>query len=280
MAHANTDKPRVAAPDGAFGFGRNWQAYVNEHLTPEREGIAQDSLVELLGDRIAGKRFLDIGSGSGLFSLGAHRLGAAQVVSIDVDPDSVASTRHLRERAGAPASWVVRAGSILDDDLVAELEPADLVYSWGVLHHTGEMWKAIENAASLVKPGGWFVIAIYNDAHAKRLLNSRRWIKVKRLYNRAPRPLKRLMELAYYAWFAVDQIRQHNNPVAQVRRYRHERGMAFKTDVIDWLGGYPYEFATADEIVRFCEGRGFAARRVVRVADTNLANNEFVFERR
>src|SRR3954468_13973948 len=92
----------VEAPPDAFGFGRNWQRYVAEYLSPERERIAADSLRELLDVDLAGRSFLDIGCGSGLFSLCAHKAGAREVVSLDVDPDSVAATKYLRERAGEP----------------------------------------------------------------------------------------------------------------------------------------------------------------------------------
>lgn len=280
MTHDTSDRPRVAAPDDAFGFGRNWQTYVGDHLTPERVRIARESVVNLVDTDLEGKYFLDIGSGSGLFSLAAHDLGAGRIVSIDVDPDSVASTRALRERAGAPESWTVMPGSILDPQLVGEIEPADVVYSWGVLHHTGDMWTAIENAARLVKPGGRFVIAIYNDAHAKRFLDSHRWVKIKRFYNRAPRPAQAAMELGYRSWFWANELRKRQSPVRFEREYRRTRGMAFKTDVVDWLGGYPYEFATAEQLVSFCEGRcGLKAVKVNAVSDTNLANHELVFDR-
>lgn len=279
MTHETSDKPRVSAPDDAFGFGRNWQTYVAEHLTPEAERIARDSLIELVGD-IAGKSILDIGSGSGLFSLGAYKLGAARIVSIDVDPDSVASTRHLRERAGAPDLWTVQPGSILDDELVGELKPADIVYSWGVLHHTGDMWKAIRNAAKLVRPGGQFVIAIYNRADGARFFNSERWQTIKRFYNHSPRPVQVGMELGYRGQFAARKLLKRRNPLAFSRDYKRTRGMALKTDMIDWLGGYPYEFASTDEIIRFCEAElGFTTVRVNALTGRGTGNNEFVFER-
>jgi 2-polyprenyl-3-methyl-5-hydroxy-6-metoxy-1,4-benzoquinol methylase len=279
MTHETTDKPRVAAPDDAFGFGRNWQDYVAEHLTPERERIARDSVRDLVGEDLTGRSFLDVGSGSGLFSLAAHELGAAPIVSVDVDPDSVASTRALRERAGAPDSWTVRPGSILDDQLVAELEPADVVYSWGVLHHTGDMWTAIANTMRLVKPGGRVVIAIYNDAHAKRFVGPRQWVTIKRQYNRAPAPLKRVMEALYVVWDGLTVLRRHENPIKRIRNYRRDRGMEYYTDVKDWLGGYPYDYANAGEIVAFGEKHGLGAVDVRAVPDTDLALNEIVFER-
>ena len=275
-----TTEPRVAAPDDAFRFGRNWQEYVAEHLNPERERIARDSVADLVGVDLNGKTFLDIGSGSGLFSLAAHALGAARIVSVDVDPDSVASTRHLRESAGAPDNWTVIAGSILDPQLVDELEPADVVYSWGVLHHTGDMWPAIANAAKLVKPGGRFVIAIYNDARGARFFDSRRWLAIKRLYGRLPRAGKTAMESGYRGYFWANKLRQGINPRRWEADYRRTRGMAFKTDVADWLGGYPYEYASADEIVRYCKQTCELRSVEVRpVPDNDTANNEFVFER-
>jgi glycosyltransferase involved in cell wall biosynthesis/SAM-dependent methyltransferase len=279
MIEQTTEQPRVAAPDDAFGFGRNWQTYVAEHLTPERERIARDSFADLTGGDLDGRYVLDIGSGSGLFSLAAHKLGAGRIVSIDVDENSAASTRHLRSMVSDPETWQVMAGSILDDQLVAELEPADIVYSWGVLHHTGRMWKAIENAARLVKPGGRFVIAIYNRADAARFFNSERWQAIKRFYNHSPRPVQVAMELGYRGYFAANKLRQGQNPRKVAEEYRHSRGMALKTDLIDWLGGYPYEYASVDEIVSFCERLGLRSVRVDPVPAKSTANNEFVFER-
>ena len=73
---------RVTRPDDAFEFGRNWQRYISTYLDEERLQIAAESLHGLVGD-VDGKTFLDIGAGSGLFSLCAHEAGAARVVSID-----------------------------------------------------------------------------------------------------------------------------------------------------------------------------------------------------
>ncbi len=99
------------------------------------------------------RRFLDAGSGSGLFSLAAYRMGA-EVMSFDADPDSVACTNRLRNRFEDPPTWFVREGSLLDKAFLSTLQPADVVYCWGVAHHTGDMWKAIDNLTQLVAPGG------------------------------------------------------------------------------------------------------------------------------
>ena len=269
---------RAAPAPGAFRFGRNWQRYVSGYLDPDRERIAAESLEELVGD-IHGKTFLDIGSGSGLFSLCAHRAGASRVVSLDVDPDAVAATRMLHARAGSPEEWVVLHRSILDPATVAELDPADIVYSWGVLHHTGDMHTAIRNVAALTAPGGRLAIAIYNRVTA-RWPDSEMWLRIKRLYNQSPRALQATMEAIYATYWFLGRLRNRQNPLRAAREYRKSRGMALWTDVVDWLGGYPYEFATVDEIVAFCE-RDCALRRVTirSVTPSDYGNNEFVFER-
>jgi 2-polyprenyl-6-hydroxyphenyl methylase/3-demethylubiquinone-9 3-methyltransferase len=266
----------VAPASDAFRFGRNWQRYLADYSNPERERIAADSLHSLLEIDLRDKTFLDIGCGSGLFSLCAHKAGAREVVSVDVDPDSVAATASLREREGAPDAWRVLHGSILDDDFVDGLDRADVVYSWGVLHHTGDMYAAIGNAARLVADGGTFAIAIYNKVTG-RFLDSERWLRIKRAYNHAPRPAQVAMEWGYTAYFGFDELRSRKNPLRTAREYKSSRGMALRTDLIDWLGGYPYEFATVDELVRFCEPLGLRPRKVVELGPLETGNHELVF---
>ena len=219
----------AATPPEAFRFGRNWQRYVATYLDPGRERIAAESLHQLVGD-LRGKSFLDIGCGSGLFSLCAYRDGAREVVSFDVDRESVDASRQLWQREGSPERWSIRHGSILDLEFVGGLQTADVVYSWGVLHHTGDMYAAIRNAASLVAPGGKFAIAIYNHATGT-LLDSYRWRRIKRTYNQAPRPAQRAMELGYGLRWVLGQVRNRRNPVRAARSYRHSRGMAIWTDL-------------------------------------------------
>ena len=133
-----------------FEFGENWRSFLST-LNDERIEVAKESLIEMLQvDNLSGKRFLDVGSGSGLFSLAARELGA-EVVSFDFDPTAVACTQELRERYFPDdPNWAIQRGSVLDQRFLGSLGEFDVVYSWGVLHHTGEMWAALKNAASLV----------------------------------------------------------------------------------------------------------------------------------
>jgi SAM-dependent methyltransferase len=265
-------------PDRAdsFRFGRNWQRYLDKYLDSERVEIAGRSLDDLIGEDLTGKVFLDVGAGSGLFSLCANLAGAARVISIDVDPDSVEACRALRRSVGDPESWEVFEGSILDSAFIARLPRGDVVYSWGVLHHTGDMYTALRNAAGLVAPGGLLCIAIYNRVIG-RFLDSQRWWKIKRRYNRSPRAVQRAMEFVYLGYWAARQLYARKNPVRIAVAEKQKRGMALITDVIDWLGGYPYEYATADEIVSFCTECGLQELKVIRVPYRGSGNNQFVF---
>ena len=267
--------PEIATA-ARFEFGRNWRSYLDTALTPEREAIAQQSLLTALGlSSLAGKTFLDIGCGSGVFSLAAFRLGA-QVVSLDNDPESIACCRTLWDRMGQPASWQILNGSILDDGLGQRLKRADIVYAWGVLHHTGAMWEAIRSAAALVADGGSFYIAIYNEKPG-RIGGSQTWWSIKRFYATHGPLVQRFMETTYAAYRTSRILASRRNPRRVARDYQLSRGMDQRHDWNDWLGGFPYEYATPDAVTRFCQSLGFERARIE--TTTTVGCNEFVFRR-
>jgi len=143
-----------------FEFGANWADFVERNFSQERVDISRRHLLDFLGrESLEGLRFLDIGCGSGLHSLAAWQAGARRIHSFDYDPKSVATTRALHRMANTPEAWEVMQGSVLDAGFMAGLPQADLVYSWGVLHHTGDVWNAIRQACGRVAPGGLLYIA-------------------------------------------------------------------------------------------------------------------------
>src|SRR5882762_3216178 len=142
-----------------FAFGKNWASYARL-VTDARVEEAIASLRRLAGGDFEGKRFLDIGCGSGLHSLAALRLGAGEVVALDIDPDCVATTRKLLAANASAQRWSVIERSIFDPQ-IGSMGNFDVVYSWGVLHHTGAMHRALRTAAALVTPGGQFIFALY-----------------------------------------------------------------------------------------------------------------------
>lgn len=263
--------------DERFSFGKNWQSFLGR-LSPERIRAAEESLQARLG-QLSGKRFLDVGSGSGIFSLAARNLGA-EVTSFDFDPASVQCTQRLRDSFHPDdAGWTVFRGSALDSGMLSSLGRFDVVYSWGVLHHTGEMWKALENVAELVAPEGQLFISIYNDQGGKSL----RWKAFKRQFIRCPLWLQNMICMGYVGYWEVRlfliRLVRGQNPFVSLLKIDRGRGMDFWHDTRDWLGGYPFEVAKPEEIFDFFKARGFMLNHL-QTCGGGHGCNEFVFLRR
>jgi 2-polyprenyl-6-hydroxyphenyl methylase/3-demethylubiquinone-9 3-methyltransferase len=262
-----------------FAFGDNWRRFA-QRLGPEQIAEAECDLRRMLGDdSLKGLTFLDIGSGSGLSSLAARRLGA-RVTSFDYDPQSVACTRALRERYCAnDAQWIVAEGSVLDPRYLESLGTFDIVYAWGVLHHTGALWQALENAARSVADGGRLFVAIYNYQPLWTPVHT----ALKRAYVRAPRPLAVLLAGALVAFYAgrglIKDLALLRNPLRRYTDYKSSRGMSWWHDCLDWIGGYPFETATPESVCHFLLERGFMLQRMA-TCGGGMGCNQFVLRRR
>lgn len=259
----------AAAFRDRFAFGDNWARFLSI-LSPERIEDAERSLKKMLNVTcLRDKTFLDVGSGSGLFSLAARRLGA-RVHSFDYDPQSVACTEYLRQRYFPDdPDWVIERGSALDRSYLQRLGRFDVVYSWGVLHHTGQMWEALGCVEASVLPGGSLFIALYNEQG----WISRYWKWVKRNY--VEHPALRWPLLLLHAPYLVG-VRW----LARAARgfEKVDRGMALWRDMVDWVGGYPFEVAKPEEILRFYGERGYSLREM-KTCGGRHGCNEFVFVR-
>lgn len=261
-----------------FDFGQNWSDFSDNAASAERAAQARRHFIDLMGDiPLEGRSFLDIGFGQGFSLLSATTRGA-RTAGCDINPkchEVIARNRsHFPEIADREIP--LQVGSILDDEVVAalgRLPPArdgrfDIVHSWGVLHHTGDMARALANAGSLVRPGGHFVVAIYN-----RHWSSLPWLAIKAAYVHSPGWMQRLMVGALYPviWLAKLAVTRRN-PRSM------DRGMDFYYDVVDWVGGYPYEYASIDEMRERCAPLGFELVRSV-PAKVPTGCNEFVFRK-
>ena len=262
-----------------FAFGENWRRFL-ELLDDERICLAEQSLCDALKVKnLQGKKFLDIGSGSGLFSLVARRLGAV-VYSFDYDPQSVACARELKKRYFPDdPEWSVEQGSVLDKDFLQSLGQWDVVYSWGVLHHTGAMHQALVNVSGCVSDGGKLFITIYNDQGRA----SSYWLKVEKAYNNLPKGLTWMIlwPAACRLWGPTtmrDLVKR--KPFQTWRNYSKNsaRGMSPWRDVVDWVGGLPFEVASPEQIFRLYRDFGFDLKELNTCAGGHGCD-EYVFEK-
>lgn len=267
----------LTARESHFEFGENWAEFAAK-LTPVHVDNAVASLRRLLPGGIPGASFLDIGCGSGLSAVAAARLGASRIEACDIDENSVRTTEQVLARFAAEVPRRVRTTSVFD--LLPETDGQfDVVHSWGVLHHTGAMPRAVASAAALVRPGGLFVVALYNKT---ALCGA--WTVEKRIYARAPRLVQKVAQAGFaVAQLPAQAILHRRSPFALLRDYSVQRGMNYWNDVHDWMGGYPYESATPEEVDAMV-GAAFVRERCYvtgsRLGLFGSGCNEFVFRRR
>lgn len=260
-----------------FAFGDNWQEFY-QRINDERINVAVDSLQNLFEiDDFNGNRFIDVGCGSGLFSLAALRLDAV-VRSFDYDANSIACSEKLKEHHGNDENWQIERGSILDQNFVEHLGKYDYVYSWGVLHHTGEMFRAVESTMQLVRPGGKICVALYNDQGTR----SRVWLRIKKLYNELPEFMRpALLALCCVRLWGPTTLKDilRFRPFETWNEYANNsiRGMSPWHDLVDWVGGLPFEVAKPEVIFDLFRRNGFELQKLSTCGGGHGCN-QYVFQ--
>lgn len=260
----------------AFAFGKNWKNYLKTSYDDKALKRSMESLENFIGiDNLVGKTFLDIGCGSGVHSLAAIKLGASKVLSIDVDEDSIECCKELSEKEGFNSRWEIKTGSLVNDEFILRVGNFDVVYCWGVAHHTGDMQKALGNLEKTIKPGGFLYLAIYNKVNG--IFGSHWWFIIKKFYNGSNFFVKKTMEIFYISWHYLLVFVRYKKPFEFLENFKKKRGMNFRNDLIDWLGGYPYEFASPEEIFDFYKNKGLS---LIKMRTTNsIGNNSFLFKK-
>lgn len=272
------DNRDLTSHETHFAFGQNWASYVAE-VNESQIVQARLGLTRLLGDDIAGKRFIDIGCGSGVHALAALQLGVSQVVAIDIDPDSVKTTTELLQQHAGTSKWSAHCNSVFDVNS-GSFGHFDIVYSWGALHHTGDMYRAIRSAAQLVAPGGQFAFALY-----RRSLFCGLWKLEKQWYAAADRAAQRTAERLYIQAFRLGLRVTGRSLTDYIAKYKRMRGMDFHHDVRDWLGGWPYESISATAVHHLMTSLGFVQKRFfgkpgLGIGLLGIGCNEYVCTRR
>ena len=261
-----------------FSFGQNWKSFL-ETLDNNKITQAKKSLADFLGGvaNIRGKTFVDIGCGSGLSSLAAHLLGAQKVVSVDVDDSSLWCANFLKKKYAKKSNWSIIKGSILNQKFVSSLGKYDIVYSWGVLHHTGNMYQALDSILRLVKSDGLLYLAIYNKTTSFwQGGSSLFWLKIKQLFNSSSQFKKTIIVYLFAIYQILGLILVARvNPFRYLKNYSKDRGMSWKHDLLNWLGGYPYEFALPEEIINYFSLKNFFCLKLK--ARNGIGCNEYLF---
>ena len=169
----------------------------------------------------------------------------------------------------------VVVGSILDNNVVQAVRQNlgkgnnfDIVHSWGVLHHTGNMNLAFKNADSLLKAGGFFITAIYN-----RNWSSKPLLFIKWFYCKMPAFIQQIMIYGFIPIIALAKF-----AVTGKNPFKQRRGMSFFYDIIDWIGGYPYEYASIAEMNAFMEKMGYTCIRSI-PAKVPTGCNQMVYKK-
>jgi 2-polyprenyl-3-methyl-5-hydroxy-6-metoxy-1,4-benzoquinol methylase len=256
-----------------FDFGQNWIEFAKQALTPEKVEQARQDFSHLFsGINLNGATFLDIGFGQGLGLISAQKAGA-YVFGSDINPKCRQALALSASVLNLSLDIPVVIGSILDADVVSRISGLvaprtgfSIVHSWGVLHHTGNMKKAIENASSLVDDNGYLVLAIYN-----KHWTSPAWRFIKWVYCFSPAWLQAALNRLFFPVIAFAKFCvTGRNPFVK------NRGMDFYYDVIDWIGGYPYEYASGKELEALLAPMGFRCVKF-EPAEVPTGCNEFVF---
>ena len=255
----------------SFSFGKNWSKFISR--AEDSSYIdAFNSLKKLISHTSISKgSFLDIGSGSGLFSMSAVKLGF-NVTSFDLDLDSVNATKLTKKKFFPNQStWKIYKGSILDNNFLKKIlknQKFEIVYSWGVLHHTGDLQTSLKNSIQLVKKNGYLILAIYNDQG----LFSNYWLIVKKMYNYnfIFKLLIIILHAPYFLFFI---------PIIKIflKKEFDNRGMKIWYNYLDWIGGYPFQTSKPSDLINFVQNQNF--KLVYKnLVGTKLGCNEFIFK--
>lgn len=264
-------------------FGKNFEKNLLNRFNEENLNESKRFLEHFLESKdLKGKAFLDAGCGSGVFSIAAHLMGA-NVSAFDIEEEALNNLKILKSRFKIDDSEIKTFYcDILNEKTISSIGEFDIVLCWGVAHHTGDLWRAIDNISKCVKPNGLIHLGIYNTADNYgfypdgRFGTSNFWKKVKRFYSNRASWFQNIVDFFALFGIIVIYLFSFNNPIKKLKE-NERRGMSWQSDLKDWLIGYPYEFATPEEVFNFMKIRGFTLTKLK--TNNGLLTNNFVFKK-
>jgi ubiquinone/menaquinone biosynthesis C-methylase UbiE len=124
-------------------------------LTADARGRSFGRYVDF--DGLSGKDVLEVGCGSGIAAQMLAEAGA-NLTAVDLTPWAVATTRRRLNAFGLDGTVQEADG----EDLPFEDTSFDLVFSWGVIHHSSDMDQALRELVRVLRAGGQIVLMVYN----------------------------------------------------------------------------------------------------------------------
>jgi SAM-dependent methyltransferase len=151
-------KRPLAGEPGELAWYREMDRRLFEATVLPASSLPFDSL--LPREMLAGKKVLEIGVG-----MGCHAQILAQAardfVGIDLSRPAVAATKRRLELCGAPRAGVLQMDT---ENLAFPDASFDLVWSWGVIHHSASTRHALEEIRRVLKPDGRALVMVYHRA--------------------------------------------------------------------------------------------------------------------
>ena len=239
-------------PSGEFSFGQNWLNFVEtqvDHKIIQSHAADIQKKYDTVNLSIKGKRVLDLGCGSGLSSFAFLTLGAASVTSVDIDPKSIEAARLMKQRFSSDSAMNIKGSWSIIESSVFDLSEGfdnlfDIVYSWGVLHHTGNMWEAIKRTRGFCNAHGILHLALYISG-----FKYSQHLEMKHYFKFLDRDQK-INALFNYLSGGKQEISR------DIFRF-DDRGMNVFHDALDWLGGLPYEVCDPAVLECYLNQNGF-----------------------
>ena len=224
--------------------------FYKDHWTEyplELQGVIQH-LTELFPEGVKGKKVLDAGSGSGMVSIAFAVMGAS-VTGVDITSKCIENGRKRAKAFGVECRFVQSDLTMLDLH-----EDFDIIYSWGVLHHTADAKASFFRLVEHLRPGGEIIIAVY-----LRTAFSSFWNFSRVFYQSSPGFAKTAFRRSASVLLnGYDAVRK-----ALMKKERYMlRGTSNEELVNDWFGVPHRTFHTYTEVYEWFREKGLDYRLV------------------